>query len=79
MHIDTVNFLFFLKLYCMEIPSVLYGVSRRILVHYDPWNHVNLCNKLSESIARAGAELWSLNMRMYFFYKHFQQHLYSVP
>ncbi len=44
-------------IYCMGIDSTLYGVSGRIMVYYDPWNHANLCSELSESIARMEAEL----------------------
>lgn len=44
-------------IYCMEIPTTLYGVVGKILVYYDPWNHVNLCSELSESIARMEAQL----------------------
>lgn len=44
-------------IYCMEIPSTLYGVAGRIMVYYDPWNHVNLCSEMSESIARMEAQL----------------------
>lgn len=29
-------------IYCMGILSTLYDVSGKIMVYYDPWNHVNL-------------------------------------
>lgn len=41
----------------MGIPSTLYGVSGKVMVYYDPWNHANLCSELSESIARMEAQL----------------------
>lgn len=44
-------------IYCVGIDSTLYGVSGRIMVYYDPWNHANLCSELSESIVRMEAEL----------------------
>lgn len=44
-------------IYCMEIPTTLYGVSGKVLVYYDPWNHVNLYCELSERIARMEAQL----------------------
>lgn len=44
-------------IYCMGIPTTLYGVAGKIMVYYDPWNHATLCSELSESIARMEAQL----------------------
>ena len=38
--------------YCVQHEAELYGVAGRILVYYDPCNHVCLCNELSDYIRR---------------------------
>ncbi len=47
-------------IYCVEQPATEHGVQGKILVYYDPLNHANLCNELSENISRLKAELAEL-------------------
>jgi len=47
-------------IYCVQINTNLYGVSGRVLVYYDPWNHLNLCNEMSDHISSLKAELSTL-------------------
>ncbi len=45
------------QVYCMSVPSALYGVEGRILVCYDPWIRASLCGGPAEDISRSEAEL----------------------
>ena len=45
------------QIYCVPINAELSGISGRIMLYYDPWNHLSLCNDLSERINRLSAEL----------------------
>jgi len=43
--------------YCIPLDVDVHGIHGRVMLYYDPWNHVNLCNELSEHINRLKAEL----------------------
>ncbi|MDL2301087.1 transposase [Lachnospiraceae bacterium OttesenSCG-928-D06] len=44
-------------IYCVQEACEIYGVTGKILVYYDPWNHVCQCNELSDYIRRLEKEL----------------------
>lgn len=44
-------------IYCLQVNTDIYGVSGRVLLFYDPWNHINLCNEMSERISNLKSEL----------------------
>ncbi|HBN84847.1 MAG TPA: hypothetical protein DDZ89_13500 [Clostridiales bacterium] len=46
--------------YCVEVNTTLYGVPGKVLLYYDPWNHLNLCNEMSERINKLKSELSAL-------------------
>jgi transposase len=45
------------ELYCVEEPEEIYSIKGRLLLYYDPMNHAQLCNELSERISAMKAEL----------------------
>jgi transposase len=47
-------------IYCVEKHLDYYGVSGRLLLFYDPMNHAQLCNEMSERIRSLSAELSKL-------------------
>jgi hypothetical protein len=47
-------------IYCVPVEAVLGKVSGKVLLYFDSWNHVVLCNELSELINRLKAELAAL-------------------
>ena len=47
-------------IYCVPVDITIGGVSGKVLLYFDAWSHVNLCDELSESINRLKAELASL-------------------
>lgn len=48
------------QIYCIPVNTELCGVPGRVMLYYDPWNHLSLCNGLSERINRLSAELAAL-------------------
>ena len=48
------------ELYCVEKIIEYYGVSGRLMLFYDPMNHIQLCNEMSERISLFSAELKKL-------------------
>ena len=46
--------------YCVPVDAVIQNVSGKVLLYFDAWNHINLCNELSERINRLKAELADL-------------------
>ena len=48
------------QIYCIPVNTELCGISGRVMLYYDPWNHLSLCNDLSERINRLSAELAAL-------------------
>jgi transposase len=48
------------QVYCVPVETEIYGVPGRVMLYYDPWNHLNLCNELSDKINRLSAELDAL-------------------
>ena len=50
-----------LGMFCNEVTKVpLYGIPGRVLIYYDPYNHINQCNEISNRINRLKAELAAL-------------------
>ena len=47
-------------IYCIQVNTCLYGVSGRVLVYYDSWNHLNLCQEMSNRISSLQSELSTL-------------------
>jgi len=48
------------EIYCVEKTIEYYGVSGRLMLFYDPMNHAQLCNEMSERIRLLRAELSGL-------------------
>jgi transposase len=48
------------RIFCVESERALYGIQGKMLLYYDEWNHVSLCQELSEKIDRLTAELRAL-------------------
>jgi len=48
------------EIYCAEKITEYYGVSGRLMLFYDPMNHAQLCNEMSERIRLLSAELAEL-------------------
>jgi transposase len=48
------------QIYCIPVNTELCGIPGRVMLYYDPWNHLSLCNDLSERINRLSAELAAL-------------------
>jgi transposase len=48
------------QVYCIPVDTELSGVPGRVMLYFDPWNHLNLCNELSNHLNRLGAELAAL-------------------
>ena len=46
--------------YCVTINTVIQNVPGKVLLYFDAWNHIHLCNELSERINRLKAELAAL-------------------
>jgi transposase len=46
--------------YCVSVDTVIQNVTGKVLLYFDAWNHVHLCNELSERINRLKAELATL-------------------
>ena len=46
--------------YCIPVNAVIQNVSGKVLLYFDAWNHIHLCNELSERIDRLKAELAAL-------------------
>jgi transposase len=46
--------------YCVPVDAVIQNVSGKVLLYFDAWNHIHLCNELSERIDRLKAELAAL-------------------
>jgi transposase len=46
--------------YCVTVDTVIESISGKALLYFDAWNHVHLCNELSEYINRLKAELAAL-------------------
>jgi transposase len=46
--------------YCVPVDAVIQNVPGRVLLYFNAWNHVLLCNELSERINRLKAELANL-------------------
>lgn len=44
-------------IYCVQAETEIYGVHGKVLIYYDPWNHVNLCSELSDRISGLETEL----------------------
>ena len=47
-------------IYCVEVEATIYGVAGKVLLFYDLWNHLSLCEELSSRINRLKAELDAL-------------------
>lgn len=47
-------------IYCVPVNAEIYGVSGRVLVYYDSYNHLNQCMEMSNHINRLKAELAAL-------------------
>ena len=47
-------------IYCVSVNTKVYGVPGRVLIYYDPYNHINQCIELSNRINRLKAELAAL-------------------
>ena len=48
------------RVFCVQIERTIYGIPGKILLFYDEWNHINLCQELSGKIDRLSAELNAL-------------------
>ena len=48
------------NMYCVDKSFAYYGVSGRLMLFYDPMNHAQLCNEMSERILALSAELSGL-------------------
>jgi len=48
------------NIYCVQEDLTIYGVSGRVLVFYDLWNHANLCAEMSSHINSLKAKLSKL-------------------
>jgi len=48
------------QVYCIPVDTELSGVPGRVMLYFDPWNHLNLCDELSNHISRLSAELAAL-------------------
>jgi transposase len=48
------------QIYCVSVTTEIYGVSGRVLLYYDSWNHLHLCAELSNHINKLKAELVGL-------------------
>jgi transposase len=46
--------------YCVPVEAVIQNVPGKALLYFDAWNHIHLCNELSERINRLKAELAAL-------------------
>jgi transposase len=46
--------------YCIPVDAVIQNVPGKVLLYFDAWNHIHLCNELSERINRLKAELATL-------------------
>jgi transposase len=46
--------------YCVPVDAVIQKIPGKALLFFDAWNHINLCNELSERINRLKAELKAL-------------------
>ena len=47
-------------IYCKQVNTEIYGVRGRVLLFYNPWNHLNLCNEMSDRISSLKSELSNL-------------------
>ena len=47
-------------IYCVPVNTAIYGIPGRVLIYYDPYNHINQCNEISNRINRLKAELAAL-------------------
>lgn len=45
---------------CAQVTSEIYGVHGRVLLFYDAWNHLRLCDELSSHIVALESELAAL-------------------
>jgi hypothetical protein len=45
------------QIYCIPVNADICGIPGRVMLYYDPWIHLSLCNDLSERINRLSAEL----------------------
>jgi transposase len=45
------------NIYCVQAPSIIYGISGRVLLYYDAWNHLKICEELSARIECLKVEL----------------------
>ena len=48
------------QIYCVPINTAIYGVPGKVLLYYDSWNHLYLCNDMSNHINKLRAELAAL-------------------
>jgi len=48
------------QVYCIPVDTELSDVPGRVMLYFDPWNRLNLCNELSNHINRLSAELAAL-------------------
>ena len=46
--------------FCVPVTTEIHGVPGRILLYYDSWNHVILCDEMSNSINRLQSDLAAL-------------------
>ena len=46
--------------YCVTVDAVIQNVPGKAMLYFDAWNHIHLCNELSERINRLKAELATL-------------------
>ena len=44
-------------IYCVPVQTELYGIKGKVLVYYDPTNHLHQCNEMSDYISKLKAEL----------------------
>jgi transposase len=46
--------------YCVPVDAVIGDIPGKVMLYFDAWNHIHLCNELSELINRLKAELAAL-------------------
>jgi len=44
-------------IYCVPVQKEIHGIKGKVLVYYDPYNHLNQCSEMSNHISKLKAEL----------------------
>jgi len=48
------------RIFCIEVHDKVCGVSGKVLIYYDSWNHINQCTEISNYVNKLKAELEKL-------------------